>query len=184
MSRFCAALSRLTVLLFLAALPLPARSDIMNDTAAISARIADCLRTADFAHSCIGQETLRCMAEDQGAPNPIQQMAWCAGAEQLAWEERMKSDIAAITQLLPKGPVLLDFMSQQRMWQAYAHDAFPYDRIDRTFPWGFWGQSGVMPIIASRALEIDEIRTVIEECFAKESDIRPQPLCDEITQEP
>jgi hypothetical protein len=184
MTRFCAAMSLLPVPMFLAALTLPARSDVLSHPAAISARIDDCLRTTDFAHSCIGQETLRCMAEDQGAANPIQQMAWCAGAEQLAWEERMTSDIAAITQLLREGPLLRDFMSQQRMWQAYARDAFPYDRIDSTFPWGFRGQSGVMPIIASRALQVDEIRTAIEECFAKESDIRPQSLCDELTQEP
>jgi hypothetical protein len=184
MTGFRAAKSLLAMPLFLAALDLPAQSDVFIDPATISARIDDCLRTADVAHSCIGQETLRCMAEDQGAANPTQQMAWCAESEQLAWEERMKSDIAAITQLLPKGPALRAFLAQQRMWQAYVNDPFPFDRVDGTFPWGFWGQASTMPTVAARALQVDEIRTLIEECFAEESDIRPQPLCDEITQEP
>jgi hypothetical protein len=177
-------MSLLAIPALLAASAMPARSDFLVDPAAISARIDECLRNADVGLTCIGEEMRHCMTEDQGAANPIQQMAWCAGSEQLAWEERMKSDVAAITQLLPKGPALRAFMAQQRIWQAYINDHFPYDRVDGTFPWGFWGQAGIMPMVAARALQVDEIRSLIEECFAKESDIRPQPLCDEITQEP
>lgn len=184
MTRLCAALSLLAFPALLAAPALPARSDVLIDAAAIRARIDECLRSADIGQTCIGAEMQHCMSEDQGAANPIQQMAWCAGSEQLAWEERMKSDIAAITQLLPKGPALRAFMAQQRIWQAYVSDHFPYDRVDGTFPWGFWGQAGIMPTVAARALQVDEIRTLIEECFAEESDIRPQPLCDEITSTP
>ena len=165
-----------------------AQADTLNDNRTdseqINQTIDTCLKTQDRSEACIGQATETCRKQDLGAANPIQQMAWCAGAEQTVWEGRMKSDIAAITQLVPKGPAFRAFMVQQRVWQAYAHDAFPYDRISTTFPWGYWGQSGVMPIVATRALQVHEIRVTIKECFAEESDFRPQPLCYDITKAP
>ena len=137
-----------------------------------------------MSQTCIGQEALRCSAEEQGAANPAQQIGWCAGAEQDVWKERMKSDFAAITKLLPKGPALRAFMAQQRLWQAYAHDAFPYDHVDAAFPWAYWGQLGRLSVVATRALQVRDIRMMIEECFAQDSDLRPQPPCDEISGKP
>ncbi len=155
-----------------------------EDSAKIRRTIENCLKQANRPETCIGQATEACRDLDIGAANPIQQKGWCSGAEEIVWQDMMDADIAEMKSLLTQGPTLDDFMAQQAAWETYLGNQFPYDRADATFPYRFWGDASRLPLVAMRALQVDDILGIVKECFNPDSMIPLAPLCKEINTTP